>query len=117
MRKAVRAGNSRKVVEDRLDEVLALGRGSFRRWDIGSVLPGEMTCQRLIGAQIARLSVSFDPPTELLDELLYFEYRALMVHTQGVLPGFMLRTPKMKRYKQRVLELYAMIHATHTEAQ
>ena len=117
MRRAVRAGNARKVVEDRLDEVLALCRDSFRRWEVGRVLPGEMTCQRLIGAQIARLSVSFDPPTELLDELLYFEYRALMVHTQGVLPRFMLRTPKMKRYKQRVLELYAMIHATHTEAQ
>ena len=117
MRRAVRAGNSRKVVEDRLDEVLALLRGSFRRWGIGNVLPGEMTCQRLIGAQIARLSVSFDPPTDLLDELLHFEYRALLVHTHRLLPKFMLRTRRMKRYKQRVLELYAMIHATHTEAQ
>ena len=117
MRRAVRAGNSRKVVEDRLDEVLTLCRGSFRRWGVGSVLPGEMTFQRLIGVQIARLSVSFDPPIDLLDDLLYFEYRALMVHAQGLLPKFMLRTPKMKRCKQRVLELYAMIHATHTEAQ
>jgi len=117
MRRAVRAGNSRKVVEDRLDELLALCRGSFRRWGIGNVLPGEMTCQRLIGAQVARLSVSFDPPSDLLDDLLHFEYRALKVHTQGLLPKFMMRTPRMKRYKQRVLELYAMIHATHTEAQ
>ena len=117
MRRAVRAGNSRKVVEDRLDELLALGRGSFRRWGVGSVLPGEMTFQRLIGAQIARLSVSFDPPSDLLDDLLYFEYRALMVHAHRLLPKFLLRTRRMKRYKQRVLELYAMIHATHTEAQ
>ncbi len=117
MRRVVRAGNSRKVVEDRLDELLALCRGSFRSWGVGNVLPGEMTCQRLAGAQVARLSVSFDPPLDLLDELMYFEYRALMVHAQGVLPKFMLRTPRMKRYKRRVLELYAMIHASHTEAQ
>ena len=117
MRRVVRAGNSRKVVEDRLDELLTLCRDSFREWGVGKVLPVEMTCQRLIGAQIARLSVSFDPPTELLDELMHFEYRALMVHAQGVLPKFMLRTPRMKRYKRRVLELYALIHASHTEAQ
>lgn len=117
MRRAVRAGNSRRVVEDRLDELLSLCRGSFRQWGVGSVLPVEMTCQRLIGAQIARLSVSFNPPVDLLDDLLHFEYRALMVHGQGLLPKFTLRTPYMKRCKRRVLELYAMIHATHTEAQ
>ncbi len=117
MRRVVRAGNSRKVVEDRLDELLALCRGSFRSWGVGKVLPGEMTCQRLAGAQIARLSVSFDPPLDLLDDLLHFEYRALLVHGQGLLPKFTLRTPYMRRCKRRVLELYAMIHATHTEAQ
>ena len=116
MRKVVRAGNSRRVVEDRFDELLALCRGSFETWGVGKVLPGEMTCQRLIGAQIARLSASVDPPTDLLDELMHFEYRALMVHAQGVLPRFMMRTPRMKRYKQRVLELYALIHASHSEA-
>ncbi|MDE2924559.1 MAG: cytochrome P450 [Acidobacteriota bacterium] len=117
MRRVVRADNSRKVVEDRLDELLALCRGSFRSWGVRKVLPGEMTCQRLAGAQIARLSVSFDPPLDLLDDLLHFEYRALLVHGQGLLPKFTLRTPYMRRCKRRVLELYAMIHATHTEAQ
>lgn len=116
MRRVVRAGNSRKVVEDRLDELLELCRRSFETWGVGKVLPGEMTCQRLIGAQIARLSVSFDPPSDLLDELMHFEYRALLVHAQGVLPKFMVRTPRMRRYKRRVLELYALIHANHTEA-
>lgn len=117
MRRVVRAGNSRKVVEDRLDELIELGRSSFRDWGVGKALPVEMACQRWVGAQIARLSVSFDPPLELLDELMYFEYRALLVHGHGLLPRFMLRTPRMRRYKRRVLELYALIHASHTEAQ
>ncbi len=117
MRRAVRAGNSRKVVEDRLGELVELCRASFREWEVGKALPVEMTCQRLVGAQIARLSVSFDPSQELLDDLLLFEYRALMVHTVGLMPRFTLRTPAMKRRKKRVLDLYGLIHASHSEAQ
>lgn len=117
LRRAVRAGNARTVVQDRLAELLGLCRASFREWGVGRVLPGETTCQRLIGAQIAQLSTSISPSTAIFDELLSFEYRALLVHVLGVLPGFMLRTPRMKRYKAKVLELYAHIHATHTPGQ
>ena len=116
MRRAVRAGNSRAVVKDRMDELFAFARGSFGGWRIGKVVPGEMACQRLIGEQIAHLSVSIEP-SDILDDLLKFEYRALLVHVMGVLPKFALRTPKMRRYKKRVLELYAQIHATHTPGQ
>ncbi len=116
MRKAVQAGNSRAVVEDRLDEVLAMGRRTFANWGTGNIIPGEMACQRLIGEQIAQLSVSIDPG-DILDVLLAFEYRALLVHVFRILPRFTLRTPAMKRAHARVLELYAQIHASHTPAQ
>ena len=116
MRKAVQAGNSRAVVEDRLDEVLALGRRTFASWEIGKAVSGEMGCQQLISEQIAQLSVSAEP-SDILDDLLKFEYRALLVHVYRILPRFMLRTPAMKRYHSRILELYALIHATHTPAQ
>ena len=116
MRKTVRAGNSRTVVSDRLHELFALGRSSFGGWGIGKVVPGEMACQRLIGEQVAHLSVSIEP-SDILDDLLKFEYRALLVHVMKLLPKFMLRTPRMNRYRNRVLELYAQIHASHTPAQ
>ena len=116
MRRAVRAGNSRKVVEDRMSDLFRLGRRSFSSWEIGETIPGETACQRLIGDQIAQLSVSIDA-TKLLDQLLAFEYRALLVHVFGLLPKFTLRTPKMKRYKAGILDLYAQIHAAHTPAQ
>ena len=116
MRRAVRAGNSRRVVEDRLDELFTLGRHTFGGWGLKRAVRGEMACQRLIGEQIARLSVSIEP-SEILDDLLKFEYRALLVHVQGLLPRFALRTPRMRRYKKRVLELYAQIHASHTPGQ
>ena len=116
MRKAVRDGNSRVVVEDRIHDVFALARRTFSGWKEGSVIPVETSCQRLIGEQIAELSVSIKP-SFVLDDLIKFEYRALWVHVIGALPKFMLRTPRMKRYKQSVLDLYAQIHATHTPAQ
>ena len=116
MRKAVRAGNGRAVIEDRLDEVLALGRRSFAGWGLGSRITAEDACQRMVAEQVARLSVSFDPG-DILDDLLKFEYRALLVHVHRILPEFTLRTPAMKRAKAGVLELYAQIHATHTPAQ
>ena len=116
MRKAVKAGNSHAVVEDRLDEVLLMARRTFSKWGVGRVVSGEMACQRLIGEQIAQLSVSI-APAEILDDLLAFEYRALLVHAHGVLPRFTLHTPAMRRARRRVMELYAQIHATHTPAQ
>ncbi len=116
MRKAVHAGNSPAVVEDRLDEVFAMGRNTLAQWGVGKVVPGEMSCQQLIGDQVAQLSVSISP-SDILDDLLKFEYRALLVHVAGLLPRFTLRTPAMKRYKARILELYAQIHASHTPAQ
>ena len=116
MRKAVRSGNSRSVVEDRMDDLFAIGRRTFGDWGIGKVVAGEMACQKLIGEQIAQLSVSIEP-SDILDDLLKFEYRALLVHVMRVLPRFTLFTPRMKRYRKRVLDLYAQIHASHTPAQ
>ena len=117
MRKAMRDGNSRVVVEDRILDLFALARKTFSDREVNSVIPVEAFCQHLIGAQIAELSLSFVPSSEILDDLLQFEYRALFVHIFGFLPKFMLRTPRMKKYKQSVLDLYAQIHATHTPAQ
>lgn len=116
MRKAVRSGNSRKVIEDRMDELIALARRSYGEWGIGNVVAGEMACQRMIGDQVAQLSVSIEA-REILDDLLKFEYRALLVHVMQMLPKFTLHTPRMNRYRKRVLDLYALIHATHTPAQ
>lgn len=116
MRKAMRAGISHTVIQDRLAEIFALGRKSFGEWTVGTAVPGERACQHLIGEQIAQLTVSV-APTQILDELLAYEYRALLVHVFGVLPKFTLRTPRMKRYLGHILDLYTQIHATHTPAQ
>ena len=113
LRKIVRAGNSRAVVEDRLNEVCRTGRERLRLWEESKVLPGEMECQRFMGRQIARLSTSIDPPIEVLDGLLIYEFRALMVHVLGMFPRFTLRTPRMRKALASVLEVYRHIHESH----
>ena len=117
MRKAARAGNARSVVEDRLAELFVTGRRSFRQWEAGRVLPGERTCQRWIGRQIAQLSTSIELSDALIDGLLAYEFRALLVHVMGVLPKFALRTPAMRRALDAVLATYAAIHGGHSPAQ
>jgi cytochrome P450 len=116
MRKAMRAGIAPAVVQDRLDEVFALARKSFGQWKTKTGVHGERACQHLIGEQIAHLTMSV-APMDILDELLAFEYRALLVHVFGILPKFTMRTPRMKRYLAHILDLYTQIHATHTPAQ
>ncbi|MYD43404.1 MAG: cytochrome P450 [Gammaproteobacteria bacterium] len=117
MRRVFRDGNSRKVVEGRMDEVYELGRSSLKHWVKGNVLTGEQTCQRFTGQQIAMLMVSVKPPIELLDALIQYEYRALLIHVVGLLPKIALKTPKMKRALKSVLELYRHIHASHSPGQ
>ena len=117
MRKVARAGNARAVVEDRLPELFSLGRDTFRQWGVGKVLPGETACQRLLGRQIARLSTSIDPSDELIDGLLAYEFRSLLVYVMGMLPKVALRTPAMRRAYKAVLATFAEIHGTHSPAQ
>lgn len=117
MRKTVRAGNSRVVIEERLTELYGLARTSLRSWGVGKTLIGEDTCQQMIGEQISQLSCSINPSSRVLQDLLEYEYRALYVHVLGILPAFTLRTPSMKRKLANILQLYAEIHSSHTAAQ
>ena len=114
MRKIYRAGNARAVVEDRLDDLFRIGRERIGMWQDGKVLPVEMECQRFTGCQIAQLATSIDPPISVLDGLMKYEFRALKIHVMHVMPKFMLKTPRMKRYLNDVIEVYRHIHESHS---
>ncbi len=116
IRKAMRDGVSRSVLLDRLDDFYAFARQTMGDWTDGKTLGGEVESQRLAGRQIAEMMCGIDP-SQGLHELRIFEYRALLVHVFGVLPQIFLRTPRMKRYRQKISQLYANIHASHSAAQ
>ena len=117
MRKAHRDGCSRAVVESRMDEVFRLGRRSLLEWGVDQVVSCERVCQGLVGKQMSELLLGFEPSTGAIQDLLAFEYRALLVHVFRILPTLALRTPKMRRCHKNVLELYTQIHASRTPAQ
>ena len=116
MRKAMRAGVSRHVVLDRVSDVIGMARQSMQGWDVGRILPGEITSQRLYGVQISQLACSIDCH-EVVDDLLLYQHRALMTHVQHYLPKFMLSTPKMLRARRKILKFFEKIHTAHTAAQ
>lgn len=117
MRKAYRDGCARRVVETRADEVFDLANRAIHNWKIGDTIVCDDVCQELIGKQMSQLLLGFEPPAGVIHDLLAFEYRALLVHVIGIVPKFMLRTPKMKRCHANVLKLYAQIHLSRTSAQ
>jgi len=66
--------------------------------------------------QIGPLVISTDC-TNFSKQLLDYEHRALVVHVTKVLPRFMMRTPKMKRYGKLVKELSENVILSHTPGQ
>lgn len=117
MRKTYREGCSRAIVESRMDEVFKLGRQAIAEWSLGEVVTCETVCQRLIGKQMSQLLLGFEPSSGAIHDLLKYEYRALLVHVFGILPKISLKTPRMKRYRANVMDLYSQIHASRTPAQ
>lgn len=115
MRKVMRDGTARTVVEDRVQELYQVFSKHVSGWSVGKTHMGEYACQAMIGEQISQLSTSSDI-TGYFDDLYTLETRMLLANVFGLLPKFMTRTPSMNKKRQRLLELYATIHSTHSPA-
>lgn len=115
-RKAMRDGVSKTLVEDRIQEVLDIGRQHMRSWEVKQQLGVENISQRMIGEQVSVLMTSTEI-TGYFENIFDYEMRALLTQVFGLAPKFLMRTPKMNRDLNRVLELYSVIHGTHSPAQ
>lgn len=115
MRKVMRDGTARVVVEDRVEELYQVFGKHVSSWSVGKTHMGEYACQSMIGEQISRLSTSSDI-TGYFDDLFILENRMLMANVFGIIPKFMTRTPSMNKRRKKLLELYATIHSTHSPA-
>ena len=114
MRKSLQGAYSRATLARRLPELIQVSRKSLGRWSEGDVFGATKGFQNHMSSQVSHLMIGVDC-SHYVDELLAFEHRALM--TQFALPKFLLSTPRMKRYRKRVLELQEAITASHTPAQ
>ena len=116
MRRELKGAYSRATLAARLPELISDCRKSLSRWKEGDVFRATESFQNHISSQISHLAIGVDC-SHYVDELLAFEHRALVTRVQGVLPDFMLSTPRMRRYGKRVKELQDAITASHTPAQ
>ena len=116
MRKSLHGAYSRATLARRLPELVHHCRQSIGSWNEGDVFRATGTLQTHISRQVSSLTMGVDC-SHYVDELLEYEHRALVIGVQGLLPKFMLSTPRMKRGAQRVVQLQEEIIASHTSAQ
>ncbi len=116
MRKSLQSAYSRAALARRLPELTRICRESLRRWNAGDVFVASPAFKNHISSQISHLMIGVDC-SDYVDELLAYEHRALTTQVTGFLPKFMLKTPRMRRYRKRVRELQEAITSSHTPAQ
>ena len=69
-----------------------------------------------MSSQVSHLSTNVDC-SHISRKLLNYQHRALIVYVVRALPEFMMKTPKMRRYRKCVGEYQEMIVSSHTPAQ
>ncbi len=116
MRKSLRGVYSRASLAKRLPELVHRCREGIAEWRHGDVLAATETFQNYVSSQVSHLLLGVDC-AEYADDLIAYEHRALVSHVQGVMPKFMLSTPKMRRAGKYVSVLQDAIHSSHTPAQ
>ena len=116
MRKSLQSAYSRAALARRLPELVHHCRQSLGRWKKGDVFGASTSFKNHISSQISHLMIGVDCK-EYVDELLEYEHRALQTEVTGALPKFMLKTPRMRRYRKRVRQLQEAIVSSHTPAQ
>ena len=116
LRKTYGSMNSRKKLENRLDELYGPARGYLAGWQVGDVLTAVATFPELINSQFSPINIGIDTQ-DCIKEVIEFKKRALAIHLLRVLPEFMLYTPGMKRRKKHFARLVERVQAVHTPAQ
>lgn len=116
MRKAVKGNYSRSALTNRLPELYHHSRLSMSKWKEGDSFPIIDVIRAYMADQIGPLVISTDC-TQFSKEVLDYEHRALIVHVAKVLPRFMMKTPKMKRYGKLVHGLSENVLLSHTPGQ
>ena len=115
-RKSMASAYSRARLEGQLENLFRLAREHMTEWKVGSSLRAGTMCRMMINAQNSPLSISVDSQ-DLMDDLMKFKERALIVHVMGMMPKFMLKTPGMRRRAKGIEVLLERVQSVHTPAQ
>ncbi len=115
-RKSLQPAYSRTTLTRRLDEVYDLSRAHMATWDMDTPIPAQTMLRLLLNAQASPLFASIDSQDEIADALKY-KMRVLNVGLIKMMPGFMLKTPSMRRREKTMERIIERMQNTHTAAQ
>ena len=116
MRKSMSAAYSRGRLESQLDILYHHARKNMSGWKVGESLSATRMSRLMINSQLSPLFIGLDSQ-DVIDDLIKYKERALLVHVLKVMPKFTLNTPNMKRRARAVDTLLERIQSIHTPAQ
>ena len=112
MRKAQQPGYSRSFIHEHLDDVIAITRREVAEWPLDEPVPGLYALQRIITEQLGTIAAGVSP-RDYLDDMIVFVRTLLAARVTRQRPAVLTRTPRFRRARQRVEELYATVRAVH----
>ena len=112
MRKAQKTGYSRSFIHEHLDDVISITRREVAAWPLDQPVPGLYALQRIITDQLGTIAAGMSP-RDYLDDMIVFVRTLLTARVTHQRPALLMRTPRFRRARQRVEELYATVRAAH----
>ena len=112
MRKAQQPGYSRSFIHEHLHDVIAITRREVAEWPLDEPIPGLYALQRIITEQLGTIAAGVSP-RDYLDDMIVFVRTLLAARVTRQRPAVLMRTPRFRRARQRVEELYKTVRAVH----
>ena len=112
MRKAQQSGYSRSFIHEHLDDVIAITRREVAEWPVDKPIPGLHALQRIVTEQLGTIAAGVSP-RDYLDDMIVFVRTLLAARVTRQRPAVLMRTPRFRRARQRIQELYATVKAVH----
>ncbi len=114
MRAVQKSGYQRAVIEQHLDEVVALVEQSVHAWPHGAAVPAHRALQRMVTDQLGRLIAGVSPDG-YIDDLISFVRTTLVTHVTQQRPPFLRWTPGFRQAKARVHALGQQVLQAHVD--
>ena len=111
-RKMVKRGYSKDYAQNRIETVAGISGREVDDWPEGEPITVRDVVQRMVTTQVTVLSTGV-PPGENLDDIAFFWDRVINVQVARRLPPIMLRTPRMRRARERMDKLYRTVLEAH----
>ena len=112
MRKAQKTGYSRSFIHEHLDDVIGITRREVAEWPLDKPVAGLYALQRIITDQLGTIAAGMSP-RDYLDDMIVFVRTLLTARVTRQRPALLMQTPRFRRARHRIEELYATVRAAH----